>query len=137
MAIEVIQDGKPTSQLEICADRNVESSFVRPAPSIGGKDCMRVAEQVETDTTYSVRCRTDDQLYRVGSSTTGDRARAFTVEMAVTRQDKKGPTFEQVRRYSLAGACPAGWKIGDSAAPGATQVVNTLTGETRAIPAGA
>lgn len=130
--IEVLDGGKAASAVDICADRNVQAAFVRPAPELQGKPCVRVADPVETDTTYSVRCRVDDALYRVGSSTTGDTAREFTVEMAVTRQDMKGPMFEQVRRYRRLGDCPAGWKIGDSAAPGATQVVNTLTGETRA-----
>lgn len=94
---------------------------------------MRVDDPTDTGATYSVRCRIDDQLYRVGSVTNGDRAREFTVEMAVSRQDKKGPSFEQVRRYTRVGACPAGWKIGDSAAPGQTQVTNTLSGEKRTI----
>lgn len=133
--VEVLQDGAVASQLDICADRAVRSSFTRPAPEVDGKPCVRVADPVETAETYSVRCRVDDQLYRVGSTTQGDLAQDFTVEMAVTRQDRDGPMFEQVRRYRRLGACPADWKIGDSAAPGASQVVNTLSGETRAVAA--
>ncbi|MFN4175709.1 hypothetical protein [Phenylobacterium sp.] len=151
--IDVLQDGKSVSQLKICADRSIEASFMRPAPELNGKPCVVVAERsptprtdqiapvteaagrVETETTYSARCRIDDQLYRVGSAVTGDKTRDFTVDMAVTRQDAKGPMFEQVRRYQRLGDCPAGWEIGDSAAPGATEVVNTLTGRTRSIGA--
>jgi len=151
--IDVLQDGKSVSQLDICADRSIEASFMRPAPELNGKPCVVVAERsprprtdqiapvteaaggVETRTTYSARCRIDDQLYRVGSAVTGDKTRDFTVDMAVTRQDAKGPMFEQVRRYQRLGECPRGWTIGDSAAPGATQVVNTLTGQTRSIGA--
>ena len=125
--IEVLSDGKAVSQLDICADRAVRSSFARPAPEVNGKSCVRVGDAVETDGTYSVRCRIDDALYRVGSTTEGDPTKDFKVEMAVARQDKKGPTFEQVRHYTRMGACPAGWAIGDSAAPGSAKVANTLT----------
>lgn len=131
--IEVMQNGQPSQPLEICADQAIEASFSRPVPTIEGRECVRVDDPTDTGATYSVRCRIDDQLYRVGSVTNGDRAREFTVEMAVSRQDKKGPSFEQVRRYTRVGACPAGWKIGDSAAPGQTQVTNTLSGEKRTI----
>ncbi|CAN7504344.1 hypothetical protein LJR164_003454 [Phenylobacterium sp. LjRoot164] len=131
--IEVVQIGQPASQVELCADHAIEASFRRPTPSVAGRECVRVDAPVETATTYSVKCRTDDQLYRVGSSITGDPTSDFTVEMAVSRQDKKGPSFEQVRRYTQIGPCPAGWKIGDSAAPGQTQVVNTLSGEKRSV----
>lgn len=130
--IEALEDGKPVSELRICADRNVQASFVRPAPELNGKPCAMVNEPVETGDTYSVRCRIDDQLYRVGSAIDGDREKDFTVDMAVTRQDRKGPTFEQVRHYRRVGDCPPGWQIGDSAAPGAASIVNTLTGATRA-----
>lgn len=131
--IEVMQDGRSLSQVEVCADHAIEASFSRPVPFIQGQECVHVDEAVETHATYSVRCRTGDQLYRVGSVTTGDRARDFTVEMAVSRQDAKGPSFEQVRRYKQIGPCPVDWKIGDSAAPGQTQVVNTLSGERRTV----
>jgi hypothetical protein len=124
--IEVVSDGKATSQLDICADRNVQSGFTRPAPEVNGQPCVKVGEAVEKDGTYSVRCRIDDALYRVGSTTEGDLSKDFKVDMAVARQDRKGPTFEQTRHYTRLGDCPAGWRIGDSAAPGAKQVVNTL-----------
>lgn len=129
--IEVVDGGKAASQLHICADKSIQASFVRPAPEVNGQPCVRVGEAVETGDTYSVRCRIDDQLYRVGSSVDGDREKDFKVDMAVTRQDKKGPNFEQVRHYQRLGACPTGWVIGDSAAPGAAKIVNTLTGATR------
>lgn len=135
--IEVVDGGKAVSQLRICADQSIQAAFARPAPEVNGQPCVRVGEAVETGDTYSVRCRIDDQLYRVGSSVAGDRARDFTVDMAVTRQDKKGPNFEQVRHYQRLGACPAGWVIGDSAAPDAAKIVNTLTGATRDAPAAA
>lgn len=133
--IEVLDGEKIVQSLDICADLAVQQSFSRPTPEIGGRPCVRVGEAVETDGTYSVRCRSDEQLYRVGAAVQGDPAKDFTVEMAVTMQDRKGPTFEQVRRYRLTGPCPAGWAIGDSAAPGTTQVTNTLTGEARTVAA--
>lgn len=135
--IEVVDGGKAVSQLHICADQSIRAAFVRPAPEVNGQPCVRVGEAVETGDTYSVRCRIDDQLYRVGSSVDGDRDKDFTVDMAVTRQDKKGPNFEQVRHYQRLGACPTGWGIGDSAAPGAAKIVNSLTGATRDAPTAA
>ncbi|MFN3522685.1 MAG: hypothetical protein ACK4YQ_10590 [Phenylobacterium sp.] len=131
--IEVLGDGGAViDTVDICADKAVRDGFVRPAPEVDGQPCVRIDEAVQTDQTYSVRCRVDDQLYRVGASITGDQEKDFTVEMAVTRQDQKGPTFEQTRRYRLQGACPADWRIGDSARPGSGAVTDGVTGETRA-----
>lgn len=131
--VEVLSDGAVVDTVDICADKDVQSGFSRPAPAVNGMPCIRVGEAVETDGTYSVRCRVDDQLYRVGSSTTGDPARDLTVEMSVTRQDAKGPSFEQTRRYRLQGPCPAGWRVGDSGKPGATEVTDGVTGKPRAL----
>lgn len=136
-SIEVLDGDKVTSRVDICADQALRTSFARPTPELGGKSCAPVSDAVQTDAIYSVKCRMDERLYRVGAIKSGDEARDFVVNMSVKRQDLKGPIFEQSRRYRLIGACPKGWTIGDSAAPGAKQVVNTLTGATRpAAPAG-
>lgn len=131
--VEVLNDGAAVDTVDICADHDVQAGFVRPAPELNGQACVKVGDAVETADTYSVRCRIDDQLYRVGSSTKGDMARDFTVDMAVTRQDEKGPSFEQTRHYTLQGACPAGWRVGDSGKPGATTVTDGVTGEQREL----
>jgi hypothetical protein len=79
----------------------------------------------------------DERLYRIGATRSGDESREFVVDMSVKRQDLAGPVFEQARRYRRLGACPAGWVIGDTAAPGAKEVVNALSGARRpASPAG-
>lgn len=134
--IEVLNGADVVSAVEICADRAVQQSFMRPEPAVGDKPCLRVHrdEPVAKDGIYSVRCRIDDQVYRVGAVSTGDLARDFTVDMAVSAQGKTGPTFEQLRRYRKIGACPAGWVAGDSAAPGAKTVLNTLSGASRPSP---
>jgi hypothetical protein len=134
-SIEVMQDDKAVSRIDICADEAVRASFARPAPEFNGKTCERVNQATETAAIYSVKCRMDERLYRVGATKTGDEARDFTVDMSVKRQDAKGPIFEQARHYRLIGACPAGWVVGDSQAPGAKTVVNTLTGASRPLPA--
>lgn len=133
--IDVLSDaGTTTSSVNVCADKGVEDGFARPSPEISGKPCLVVGGgAIETDGTYSVRCRVDDELYRVGSTVQGDRTREFTVEMAVTRQDKKGPVFEQKRGFHKVGPCPAGWTVGDSGEPGAAEVFNTLSGKTRSL----
>lgn len=136
-SIEVMNGDKAVNRTDICADIAIRAAFARPAPEVNGKPCLRGNEPVEKGDTYSARCHVDGDLYRVGSATTGDPERDFTVELAVTRLDRKGPTYEQVRRYRLIGACPEGWNIGDAAAPGASQLVNTMTGQARAMPAAA
>lgn len=124
--IEAINDGKVVKTLDICADDSVRRAFARPTPEFKGQTCDKAPSPAETAGSYAVRCRMDHQNYVVSATTTGDPARDFTVEMSVARQDKSGPTFEQTRRYAKLGACPAGWRSGDAAAPGDKQVVNTL-----------
>lgn len=131
--VEVLNDGAVVDTLDICADHDVQAGFARPAPELNGQACNKVGDTVETADTYSVRCRIDDKLYRVGSSTKGDTTKDFTVDMAVTRQDEKGPSFEQTRHYTLQGACPAGWRVGDSGKPGAATVTDSVTGEQREL----
>ena len=132
--IEVLgDDGAATTTVNICADDKVQEGFSRPSPEVNGQACVRVGEAVETDGTYSVRCRIDDQLYRVGASVEGDKSAEFPVNMAVTRQEKKGPSFEQTRRYRKVGPCPVGWENGDSAPTADATSVTTLTGETRTL----
>ncbi|WP_374570674.1 hypothetical protein [Phenylobacterium sp.] len=131
--VDVMDGDKVTDTIDICADKDTQAGFIRPAPSVDGKECVRVDDAVETADTYSVRCRVGDQLYRAGSSVTGDQAKDFTVDMAVTRQDEKAPMYEQVRHYTLQGACPAGWRVGDSGKPGATTVTDGVTGQPRAL----
>ena len=134
-SIEVMDGDKAVSRTDICADSQIREAFTRPAPSIGGQTCVRGHEPIEKDGVYSARCHVASQVYRVGAVTKGDTSRDFTVEMAVAAQGLTGPTFEQVRRYRILGPCPAGWTVGDSAAPGATQVVNSISGQTHALSA--
>jgi hypothetical protein len=125
--IEALNDDKVVRTVEICADQAVRAGFNRPAPEWRGQACTRVGEPKQTGAAYFVRCRFGDKIYVVSSSQKGDAARDFTVDMSVTQQDGKGPSFEQTRHYIKVGACPAGWKIGDSAALGDKQVQNTLS----------
>ena len=134
--IEVVTDGKSGNPVDVCADPSVARGFTHPAPEIRGQACERVGKAFETSDAYTVRCRVDHEIYQVSSKTSGDRASDFTVQMTVNRQDGRGPAYEQVRRYHRISACPADWKVGDSAAPGSTQVVNTLTGEKRSASKG-
>lgn len=133
-SIEVMSGEKALSRVDICADTAVRESFTRPSPEINGQPCVRVNAPYEKGDAYSVKCRMDERLYRVGSVTSGDLARDFTVAMTAKRQDRKEPIFEQVRRYRLVGACPNGWHIGDSAAPGDKQLMDTLSGKARPMP---
>ena len=133
-SIDVMEGGKSVSRVEICADQAVRDSFARPAPEVGGQPCIRSKDPVKQDGTWFTRCRVDGAIYRVSSVSTGDVAKDFTVDMAVTRHDRRGPVFEQVRRYRLEGDCPAGWRIGESAAPGDTELLDTLSGARRPRP---
>jgi hypothetical protein len=133
-SIEVMNGDRAASRVEICADRALQAGFVRPAPEVGGKPCLRVKGGDRPDGTYSALCRADDQLYRVGTVTTGDKASDFTVELTATRQDADGPVYEQVRRYRRLGACPPGWRNGDSATLGDKELLDTITGVRRPMP---
>jgi hypothetical protein len=133
-SIQVMNGETALSRVDICADAAVRKSFSRPSPEINGRPCVRVKAPYEKAGAYSMKCRMDDHLYRVGSVTSGDTARDFTVAMTAKRQDRKEPIFEQVRRYRLVGACPTGWHIGESAAPGAKQLLDTLSGRPRPMP---
>ena len=133
-SIEVMEGDKPTSRVTICADSAVRKSFARPMPEVNGLPCVATKAPLETAGSYSARCRADGQLYAVNSGTTGDLTRDFTVEMNVTRQGSGQPTYLQVRRYRLVGACPAGWHIGDSAAPGDKELLDTISGKRRPMP---
>lgn len=133
-SIEVVAGGKAARHVDICADGAVRRGFTRPTPEVSGLPCVRTKPPLETAGSYSARCRADGHLYTVYSGTTGDLTRDFTVDMNVTRQGSKQPTYEQVRRYRLIGACPAGWHIGDTAAPGDEELLDTISGKRRPMP---
>lgn len=133
-SIEVMSGEKAASRVDICADAAVRKSFVRPAPEVNGLPCLATKAPLENAASFSARCRADGQLYAVNSGTTGDLTRDFTVDMNVTREGAKQPTYAQVRRYRLVGACPAGWHIGDSAAPGDKDLLDTISGKRRPMP---
>lgn len=133
-SIEVMDGDKAVSRVDICADSAVQKGFARPAPEVNGQPCDRLRAPIETADAYSLRCHVGDRYYRARAETAGDRARDFTVKMTVKRQDRKEPMYEQVRRYRLSGACPAGWRVGESAAPGDKQLLDTISGTRRPMP---
>lgn len=133
-SIEVMDGDKAVSRVDICADSAVQQSFARPAPEVNGQPCERLRAPIETAEAYSLRCHVGDRYYRARADVTGDRARDFTVTMTVKRQDRKEPMYEQVRRYRLVGACPAGWRVGESAAPGDKQLLDSISGARRPMP---
>jgi hypothetical protein len=113
---EVIEDGKPIRPAaRICADPPLVRAFARPMPVINGRDCPQLGQILERGATYSARCKLDGQIYHVGATIAGDRARDFTVDIAVRRLVKTGPVLEQTRHYRKLDACPSGWAIGTSA----------------------
>jgi hypothetical protein len=124
--IEAVNDGRVVRTLDLCADQAIQAGFRRPSPELNGHPCDRAKNVVETDQSYAARCRLDHNNYVVRTTQSGDAARDFTVQMSVTRQDLAGPTFEQTRHYTRIGDCPAGWRIGDAAAPGDKKVASTL-----------
>ena len=130
-SIEVMDGDKAVSRVDICADSAVQKGFARPAPEVNGQPCDRLTAPIETGDAYSIRCHVGSQYYRARADVTGDTARDFTVKMTAKRQDRKEPMYEQVRRYRLSGACPAGWRIGESAAPGDKQLLDTISGPRR------
>jgi hypothetical protein len=67
-------------------------------------------------------CVARGQSFTVSLATTGDRARDFRQEVALTPllfHPVLGPVaMRESRRLRLVGACPAGWRIGDQARAG-------------------
>lgn len=119
-------EGRRSQAVFVCADKPLREGLLRASAVINGEPCFLRRDAVEKPGLYAVRCEVGGRRFGLTASSQGDTARDFTVSFALHALDGSGGAARQVRRYRLAGACPAGWRIGDQARPGATPAGNAL-----------
>jgi len=121
--------GSPTASLMVCADRSLRDAFRRAnAEADDGEPCLMERDTVQNATLYAARCQLRGERYGLTVNTAGDPDRDFTTTFTLTRLDNSGAKTRRVTRYRAAGACPAGWGIGDQARPGERRRFNALAG---------
>jgi hypothetical protein len=138
--VEVVGEAAASAKpVFVCADRSVREAFSRALPEVDGQTCNRLERPITGEGQFLVRCGTGAVTMVASSVVRGDPERDFTVNTRIsarpadTTQGEPRHEFEQTRRYRLAGACPAGWAIGDTAGAGDRSVVNALSGVTRTL----
>lgn len=119
--------GQVTRTLQVCADQHLREGFVRAEPEVNGNACFATSPVVSKPGLYALRCEAEGQSFAVTVSSRGDFTHDFQVRYALTPLDRGRGPFIQTIRYRLAGACPAGWKIGDQARAGQSKGRNTLS----------
>lgn len=106
--------GGVRGSVEVCADQTVRSGFTHPLPQINGEMCLQMGKAVDRPGLYATRCIAHGQRFSVNTGWTGDLTRDFTVTFATRPLQMEDPGAVQVTRYRRLGACPAGWRIGQS-----------------------
>jgi hypothetical protein len=129
------EQGKITKTMLICADKAVHESFSRPMPSPNGRPCAPIAPPVVSADRYAARCKSNGRHYDIQASKSGDPAKDFVVTALIRSEVTGRENLTQTLHYRLLGACPGGWNVGDSAAPGDRRVVNSLSGAARDLSA--
>jgi hypothetical protein len=109
--------GRATRITEVCADEKLYEGFARADPEVNGVPCRAISPVVVKPGLYALRCEAIGYTFAVAVTTQGDLQRNFLVRYALTPLDVGRGPFVQTLRYRLVGACPAGWRIGDQAAP--------------------
>ncbi|MGZ6038383.1 MAG: hypothetical protein ACXWKR_06925, partial [Phenylobacterium sp.] len=117
---EVVSGAQPV-QVYICADSVIRDGFARTIADVNGELCLadRVAATADSYVTY---CSTSGRRYAVSLRTEGDRSRDFRATFTLHTLEAPIVSAWQVRRYRLVGACPTGWRVDESAAPGDKQL---------------
>lgn len=121
-------DGAVTGEVLVCADASMRTGFDRANAEIDGVPCISPRAGVERPGLYANRCLLAGRPFGLTVNRSGDPDRDFTLAFAFRPLDGSGAASRQVRRFRLVGGCPAGWKIGDQAHPGAGRAVNALAG---------
>lgn len=137
------QNDLVTRTVLICADQRIRESFARPMPSPNDQPCNLIGPAIVTPEVpgvtpgrFSARCRSPDgRFMNVQASTFGDRERDFTMRLLIQAAVGGRQDLVQALRFRQAGPCPPDWTIGDAAAPGDTQLVNSLSGARRPLSA--
>jgi len=116
---EALDDhGRVRGQVQVCTDQAMRAGLLRPRPEVNGQPCLPVGRGVEKASLQAGRCVALNRRYSVNVSLTGDPARDVTVSFALRPLEVDDPGVRQVTRYRRLGACPPGWRVGDSEKPG-------------------
>jgi hypothetical protein len=106
--------GHTTRQIAVCADAKLREGFARADPEVNGEPCRAISPVVEKPGLYALRCEAVGYTFAATVTARGDLKRDFQVRYALKALDTGRGPFVQTLRYRLVGACPAGWKIGDT-----------------------
>lgn len=127
--VESLDDaGRATGATLVCADQSMRAGFARADAEVWGRPCLPHRDAVDQPHLYAVRCEIDGRRFGLTLNRSGDLRTDFKAAFALTALDGSGATARQVRRFRRAGACPAGWIIGDQAKPGGRRGMNALSG---------
>jgi len=126
-------DGAVARTAHVCTDGATRAAFSRSLPVLeDGTPCVILGQPSIGVGRFSARCQAGGVEFTVHNDAQGDLASDFTVETVMTADTQPERVYEQTSRFRHIGACPSGWAIGDSGAPGDQQVVNIYSGATRA-----
>lgn len=104
-------NGRP---IQVCTDGPLRDGFRTIVPAIGGRECLRPGDAPSTTGANShYKCQLDGVDYGVSTSLLGDPKRDFTTVSSITPLNGGAPSVRRLH-YRAAGACPAGWKVGDA-----------------------
>ena len=135
-SVQALDDQNRTVRtILLCADHGVEASFTRPLPSPNGQPCGLIGPTVTNGGRFAARCKSEGRLFNIQAESSGDLGRDFTTRLLIQTDVKGQQSLVQTLHYRRLGGCPDGWSIGDAAAPGDTQTVNSLSGATRRLSA--
>lgn len=126
-------DGARGDPVLLCADGGIRRAFSQGVPAVNGQGCGLEGEPVESEGLYTGRCSIGDKLYVFRTVTDADPDGSVVVHSLVREVGARGMAVSQSRLFRPLGACPEGWRNGDSAAPNASQVRNVVSDETRTL----
>jgi hypothetical protein len=110
---QVLPEREDAPAITVCTDQHLREGFLTMTPAIGGEHCVREGEATKTATGSHYRCQVGRARYAVSVGVTGDVKTDFTANTAI-HPLQGGSDFSQTIRYRHIGACPAGWRAGDS-----------------------
>ncbi len=126
-------DGARGDPVLLCADVGIRRAFTETPPAVNGQRCEVVNGPVEREGLYTGRCRVGEQLYVFRTVTDPDPDGSVVVHSMVREVEARGAAVAESRLFRPLGACPEGWRNGDSAAPNTSEVRNIVSDETRTL----
>jgi hypothetical protein len=107
-------EGSVRGSARLCADRALRRAFTHPLPQINGQPCRDTGRPLERDGLYATRCDAVGHRYSLNVASHGDPERDLTVWFDLKSLERDDPGQHLVTRYRWQGACPSGWRIGDT-----------------------